>query len=173
MEFTRAALSAAGFKGFVPFSGLSTADVPRGPGVSVVTRADDRRPVFLDASGAGWFNDKDPTISHARLEAAWVYGGSVVYIGKAGAGVRGNRGLRVRLGEYRRHGVGDKVGHWGGRYVWQLEEHAELVVAWKETPDEDPEDVESELIANFIHVYGTRPFANRKAGKAARRQQRH
>jgi hypothetical protein len=96
----------------------------------------------------------------------------VTYIGKAGAGVRGNRGLHASLGEYRRHGTGDKVDHRGGRYVWQLEEHAELVAAWEQTPDEDPEHMESEVIANFIHVYGTRPSANRNPGKAARCQQR-
>ena len=33
MDFTRAALSTAGFEASVPFSELSTADMPRGPGV--------------------------------------------------------------------------------------------------------------------------------------------
>ncbi len=163
--WTKAGLAEAGFVGFVPFDELPLVDVPTMPGVYVVLRPGAAMPVFLEQSPAGWFKGKDPSVDVERLERKWVSGAGVVYIGKAGVEPSGGGGLRRRLGQYRRHGAGEAVGHWGGRFVWQLRDSAQLRVAWKVTSDLDSEDVESALIADFVGVFGRLPFANLKRGR--------
>lgn len=158
MNWCRDTLVRRGFTGFVPFAELPSSDVPAGPGVYVVLRPALVEPAWVETSPAGWFKDRDPSVSVEELRSAWVPGAEVIYIGKAG-------NLRRRLSEYRRHGAGQRVGHWGGRYIWQLADSDLLLVAWQLTADLDPANVESRLIAEFVTGYGQRPFANRRAGR--------
>jgi hypothetical protein len=160
MHWDRAGLEAEGFRGFVPFAALPTAGVPLGAGVYVVYRDSTEPPTFFDQSCGGHFKGKDPTVPVPLLQSVWADGAHVINIGKAALGASGRRGLHKRLNEYRRFGEGAPVGHWGGRYVWQLADSPALLVAWRETPDEDPRVVESRYIADFIRHYGQRPFAN-------------
>ncbi len=154
MDFTREGLAAEGFVGFVTWNDLLWEDVPARPGVYVVVKECPDSPEVLSRNPAGWFKERDPTVGQATLEAAWVEGCSVVYVGKAAR-------LRTRLRQYRDHGQGRRVGHWGGRYIWQLGGSGHLRVAWK-TTDEDPRLLEQEMLVAFLERYGQLPFANLK-----------
>ena len=159
LKWTRAGLEADGFEGFVRFVDLERTEVPAAPGVYVIVRQRGGAPEFLPSSPAGRFKGKDPSVTRERLEAEWLAGTDVVYIGKASGGASGRRGLRKRLDEFRRFGEGEPVGHWGGRLIWQLEESRTLLVCWKETSAE-PATVESAMIQQFATLFGRRPFAN-------------
>ncbi len=69
-------------------------------------------------------------------------------------------GLRKRLDEYCRFGEDEPVGNSGGRRIWQVADHAALLVGWRVTDDTDAPRIESEMIAQFRAHYGVRPFAN-------------
>ena len=167
--FTRAGLAARGFVGFERFKGIRLDHVPLQPGVYVVLREKDSRPVFLDRSPAGWFKGQDPTVPVAELEDAWPDSAHCVYLGKAGSGRSGARGLRQRIKEFRQYGNGRPVGHQGGRRVWQLADADDYVLAWRPTPGRDPEATEAELINGFMAEHGKRPIGNRTSGRSGAR----
>lgn len=152
MEFTSDTLEQEGFEGFVPWADLALNEIPPEPGIYVVVRRSATPPVFLATNRAGRFKGRNPTEKPEVLRSAWVDGASVLYIGKAA-------NLQNRLRQYREHGEGKPVGHWGGRYIWQLSDCRELGVAWKVT-DGEPRQVERELLASFRETYDQLPFAN-------------
>jgi len=151
-----------GFQGFVPVSHLRTTrytEIPTQHGVYLFLRLARTTPEWLDPSPAGWYKRKNPTVSKEELQAHWVDGPIVVYIGKAGAH-GSKRTLRKRILEALQFGAGLPVRHWGGRYLWQLKDANELVVCWKPTPGDHPRTVERQLIQAFRNQHHKRPFAN-------------
>ncbi len=133
--------------------------IPKERGVYIFIRDIVEPPTFLEVSSGGNFKGRNPAVEIPTLQAHWIDGAKVVYIGKAGS-LTGRATLKSRLRQYMRFGMGDPVGHWGGRFIWQLADARALLVCWKPTPNDDPGSVESELIQEFRSQYGTRPFAN-------------
>jgi hypothetical protein len=156
--FTPAALRAQGFQGFVTFEELrdgALEEVPRRAGAYLVLTSGHLTPCFLETSGGGWFKGRDPSVSRCELERKWVAGAPCLYIGKADD-------LRRRLRQYASFGAGHPVGHWGGRYIWQLADADSLLIAWREVaPGESSLRAEAALVGVFKREYGGRlPYAN-------------
>lgn len=150
-SWDRAGLEAVSFAGFVTFAEIPTADIPPRPGIYVVLRTAETAPEILESTVAR----SGSLYALDDLRGRWIVGTPIVYIGKADAKAGG---LRKRLRQYARRGSS----HQGGRSIWQLADHAELLVAWVETPGEIAEDVEISYRAAFADRFGGWPFANRK-----------
>lgn len=143
------------FNGFVRvfnLRGEALKDIPDVPGVYMVLRDSVERPDFLVRGSGGYFKGKDPNVPLSELCANWVESANVLYIGKA-------KSLRKRISQYLRFGDGKPVGHWGGRYIWQLADAQELIFCWMPVIG-DADAVETEMICRFREHYGSRPFAN-------------
>ena len=160
MQFTRKGLKAEGFAGFRPVRDLETMRIPQGTGLFAVVAPQGFQPRFLKKSTAGTFKKKDPTLPEAALTAEWVEDAVVLYIGKAGPGSKGNRGLRRQIQEFVDFGQGKPPGHWDGRAIWQLADAGSLSIAWKELAPEQLGDAEAGYHAAFLAEFGKLPFAN-------------
>jgi len=144
------------FDGFVTFEQLrkDANAVPLTGGVYIVARQASDPPAFLAESCGGHFKGRNPTELVDALESKWVPDAEVLYIGKGDV-------LRRRVKQYASFGAGRPIGHWGGRYIWQLPDSDQLIVAWKACDvDETPGYLEGRLATRFKQIYGRLPFAN-------------
>jgi hypothetical protein len=142
----------AGFTGFKTVAQLwdDPSTIPNEKGVYMIWNPDCSKKQFMTKGVGGFFKGKDPNLGANDLKANWVDDCHVLYIGQAG-GNGSAATLKKRLKQYLDFGKGKPVGHYGGRLIWQLSHHPELIVAWNE---------EKILIQDFISYYGRLPFAN-------------
>lgn len=160
-------LESRGFGGFISVASLRELDleqVSARAGVYAVVRETDEEIRFLSQSIAGHFKGRDPTVRVDQLQTAWVPSSQVLYLGKAGTAL-GGQSIRKRVKQLLDFGAGRPVGHWGGRYLWQIESSGQLLVSWRETPQQDPSDVEKGPLEEHVAATGHRPFANRVGGR--------
>lgn len=109
--------------------------------------------------------EKDPNVTIDELNEKWVEDTNILYIGRAGGIAKNGRvyksTLRQRIMQYMKFGKGQNIGHWGGRYIWQIRESDDLMIAYKVLDEENPVIKEQELIDEFKNYYNGRlPFAN-------------
>ncbi len=149
--FDQQHLQGLGFTGFLELRHLDRRDprVPSAAGIYVVVL--DGSGSFREQSVGGWFKGRNPTVPASALVAKWCEATQTQYVGRA-------NDLRRRVAQLARFGRGEPVGHYGGRYLWQLQDSDRLRVAWREV--EDPISAETELLDEFESVMGQLPFAN-------------
>jgi hypothetical protein len=133
--------------------------IPKEKGIYFVLYDHNDQPEFLSAGTGGHFKGRNPNVTIEKLNENWVDDTKVMYIGKAG-GETGRATLQSRLKQYLKFGQGIPVGHWGGRLIWQIKNSGSLTICWKPLPDNDPREIEKNLIQDFLLQYGNRPFAN-------------
>lgn len=152
-----------GFKGFKTVKELweNKKDIPKKMGVYLVIDTNFESTDFINPGVGGFFKGKDPNVQISDLKLNLVSNSQVVYIGKAG-GSTVKATLHSRLGQYLSFGQTKNIGHYGGRFIWQIKEHQNLVFCWKETPNEEPVKVERDLINQFRNQFGKLPYANLK-----------
>lgn len=150
-----------GFSGFKTVNELwrDKSCIPKIKGVYLVINPTYDKTKFISPGVGGFFKGKDPNISIEELKNNLVENSQIVYIGKAGS-PSGNATLNTRIGQYLRFGETKNIGHWGGRLIWQLQNHADLIFCWKTTPKEDPREVEKQLLIAYLKQFSKRPFAN-------------
>ncbi len=145
-----------GFQGFISIQKLwnDNTVIPHTQGVYLVLNKNDNTE-FSEEGVGGFFQGRNPNVPIDRLINEFVPDSLVVYIGKA-------TNLRTRINQYLRFGRGLNAPHYGGRLIWQIEHHEELIVCWKELPEnEDPGETERQLILEFRSQFNNqRPFAN-------------
>jgi len=150
-----------GFKGFKTVKELwqDKTVIPKERGVYLVLNPQCNKPQFMYPGVGGHFKGKDPNVPLEELKQNHVKDSKVIYIGKAGS-LTGKATLFSRLGQYLRFGQTKNIGHWGGRYIWQLKNHEELIFCWCVLNEKDPRDVEKVLLHLYQQQFGQRPFAN-------------
>ena len=156
----RKTLKEDGFAGFRQIEHLEINRIPQRQGLFAILRPEGFEPRYLPKSTAGVFKKKNPSLAEAELAGEWVAEADILFIGKAGPGSNGNRGLRRQIQEFVDFGKGRPPGHWDGRLIWQLAGAGALLVAWKELPVEELNRAHADYHARFRECYGRLPYAN-------------
>ncbi|RYG23123.1 MAG: hypothetical protein EOO01_44555 [Chitinophagaceae bacterium] len=151
----------AGFTGFQTIERLwrDHSILPDKPGVYVILHPENASVSYMTQGVGGFFKRRNPNIAVEQLQSRWIDDCAVLYIGQAG-GNGSTSTIKKRIKQYLDFGKSLPVGHYGGRYIWQLSHHPQLIVACKEIKGADARLEEKLLLTEFVNYYGRLPFAN-------------
>lgn len=157
MDFTSEGLSIGGFQGFIRVKDLVAGNCREAPGcvkgVYVLVRENLTEPVFLEQSVGGLHKGRSLSEDVSKLRAKWVPSAYVMSIGCS-------ENLNRRIRQLIDCAAGRNHGHRGERYVWQLADSHDLLVAWKPVSCV-PKEEKRRLLCQFAAVHDGRvPFAN-------------
>lgn len=165
-------LSEYGFEGFITIEELNnnSSVIPKKRGVYIILLNEKKEEykfgfdldnIFLEEGSGGFFKGKNPNVPLSTLRENFHPFSNVMYIGKAGSTI-GSATLHSRINQYLKFGQGRNIGHYGGRYIWQLSFSKKLIVAWKPLTQTDEESVviERKLLNRHENIYDCLPFAN-------------
>jgi len=165
--FSKDDLLDMGFTGFIRLKDIGNDFniFPETKGLYIICTDVNQDISFCNPGTAGFFKGKDPNVTIDELNRKWVEDANVLYIGRAGGTAKNGRvyrsTLKTRIMQYIKFGRGKNIGHWGGRYIWQIKGSEDLMIAYKILEEENPVIEEQELINKFkSHYNGRLPFAN-------------
>ncbi len=170
---TKSGLCRLGFTGFRTIRDLQRwnrgknvgcAPLPRAHGVYAVVSPPEFAACFLEKPNPVTLVSGYPT---SELEASWVEGVDVLNFSKAESK---KNGLRGRIRQYVRFGLGDVANHAGGRSIWQLTEASSLAIGYRPTDDlgQSAREIDLLLVAGFKKATRRTPFAWREGQSATR-----
>ncbi len=151
----------SGFSGFKKISELKldSSSIPKIKGVYLVLRPLNSQVEFVQKGSGGFFKDMDPNVDISELKKKWIEEANIIYVDNAGDS-DGNATLNSQLKLYLNFGHGDKVGHWDGRFIWQIKNIEDYIICWKELPNDWTKSVKINLMELFRQKYNNLPFAN-------------
>lgn len=149
-------LKGMGFKGFIKVKDLrdNFESIPKCSGVYMVLNPNMEKFSFLEIGTGGFFKGKNPNVDISVLNDRWIDNTIVIYIGQTGST------LRKRIGDYIKFGQNKPIGHWGGRYIWQIKDAESLIFCWMKVDNIAPSIIEEQLLQDFKNKYLHLPFAN-------------
>ena len=101
MPINRQSLKQDGFTGIQgDRKTLEINRIPQRPGIFAVLRPEGYRAAVPGQEHGRDLQEKEPNTAGGRDRAEWVDAADVLYVGKAGPGSKGNRGLRRQIQEF-------------------------------------------------------------------------